>query len=148
MQFGYTILYVPDVVASLAFYQAAFGLNTRFLHDSGDFAGVFAKALEISDHANFARRKKESRKQGKLRGIAVGSSPIYPALATLNFVPALALFPFAVLAVADLIGEAFDDSRFAQRPMLRGVARLRFKFTLTMAAYDLIRLPKLLGAAA
>jgi hypothetical protein len=34
------------------------------------------------------------------------------------------------------------------RPMLRGVARLRFKFTLTMAAYDLIQLPKLLGAAA
>jgi catechol 2,3-dioxygenase-like lactoylglutathione lyase family enzyme len=29
----YTILYVPDVPASLAFYQAAFGLNTRFLHD-------------------------------------------------------------------------------------------------------------------
>jgi hypothetical protein len=29
--------------------------------------------------------------------------------------------------------------------MLRGVGRLRFKFTLTMAAYDLIRLPKLLG---
>jgi hypothetical protein len=34
------------------------------------------------------------------------------------------------------------------RPMLRGVARLRFKFTLTMAAYDLIRLPKLLGSHA
>ena len=34
------------------------------------------------------------------------------------------------------------------RPMLRGVARLGFKFTLTMAAYDLIRLPKLLAAAA
>ena len=34
------------------------------------------------------------------------------------------------------------------RPMLRGAARLGFKFTLTMAAYDLIRLPKLLGAAA
>jgi hypothetical protein len=28
------------------------------------------------------------------------------------------------------------------RPMLRGLARLRFKFILTMAAYDLIRLPK------
>jgi hypothetical protein len=27
------------------------------------------------------------------------------------------------------------------RPMLRGAARLRFKFTFTMAAYDLIRLP-------
>jgi hypothetical protein len=34
------------------------------------------------------------------------------------------------------------------RPMLRGVARLRFKFTLTMAAYDLIRLPNLLGPPA
>ena len=34
------------------------------------------------------------------------------------------------------------------RPMLRGARRLGFKFTLTMAAYDLIRLPKLIGAAA
>jgi hypothetical protein len=34
------------------------------------------------------------------------------------------------------------------RPMLRGVARLRFKFTLSMAAYDLIRLPRLLGSPA
>jgi hypothetical protein len=32
--------------------------------------------------------------------------------------------------------------------MLRGVARFRFRLTLTMAAYDLIRLPKLLGALA
>ena len=32
------------------------------------------------------------------------------------------------------------------RPMLRGVARLGFKFTFTMAAYNLIRLPKLLAA--
>src|SRR3954466_15237623 len=50
-------------------YAAASGVT----YDSGDFAGVFNKALEISDHANFARRKKESRKAGKLRGIAVGS---------------------------------------------------------------------------
>jgi transposase len=34
------------------------------------------------------------------------------------------------------------------RPMLRGARRLAFKFTLTMAAYDLIRLPKLLAAPA
>jgi hypothetical protein len=34
------------------------------------------------------------------------------------------------------------------RPMLRGVARLGFKFIFTMAAYDLIRLPKLLGLSA
>ena len=37
MQLGYTILYVEDVAASLAFYRAAFGLETRFLHESGDF---------------------------------------------------------------------------------------------------------------
>jgi Transposase DDE domain len=34
------------------------------------------------------------------------------------------------------------------RPMLRGVQKLGFKFTLTMAGYNPIRLPKLLGAAA
>jgi Transposase DDE domain len=33
------------------------------------------------------------------------------------------------------------------RPMLRGVKKLDFKFTLTMAAYDLIKLPRLIGAA-
>jgi hypothetical protein len=32
------------------------------------------------------------------------------------------------------------------RPMLRGVRKLRFKFTLTMAGYNLIRIPKLLAA--
>jgi catechol 2,3-dioxygenase-like lactoylglutathione lyase family enzyme len=50
MQLGYTILYVPDVPATLKFYEAAFGLTTRFLHEGGDYgelehrqhhAGVF-----------------------------------------------------------------------------------------------------------
>ncbi|MGN6287488.1 MAG: xanthine dehydrogenase family protein molybdopterin-binding subunit [Afipia sp.] len=50
-------------------YAAANGLT----YDSGDFQNVFAKALQLSDHANFPKRKKESRKHGKLRGIAVGS---------------------------------------------------------------------------
>jgi aerobic carbon-monoxide dehydrogenase large subunit len=53
--------------------QMPFAAASGVTYDSGDFAGVFSKALEISDHANFARRKKESRKQGKLRGIAIGS---------------------------------------------------------------------------
>jgi len=50
-------------------FQAASGVT----YDSGDFQAVLTKALELSDHANFARRKKESKKNGKLRGIAVGS---------------------------------------------------------------------------
>ena len=37
MKFGYTIIYVPDVAASLAFFGSAFGLSRRFLHESGDY---------------------------------------------------------------------------------------------------------------
>ena len=40
MQFGYTIIYVPDVVASLAFFTRAFGLARRFLHESGTYGEV------------------------------------------------------------------------------------------------------------
>src|SRR5947208_5647305 len=53
--------------------QMPFPAASGVTYDSGDFQGVLTKALELSDHANFARRKKESRKNGKLRGIAVGS---------------------------------------------------------------------------
>lgn len=35
MKFGYTIIYVADVGASLAFFGKAFGLPTRFIHESG-----------------------------------------------------------------------------------------------------------------
>lgn len=35
MKFGYTIIYVADVGASLAFFENAFGLKTRFQHESG-----------------------------------------------------------------------------------------------------------------
>lgn len=37
MKFGYTIVYVPDVAASLAFFEKAFGFTRRFLRDSGDY---------------------------------------------------------------------------------------------------------------
>ena len=52
--------------------QMPFAAASGVTYDSGDFQGVLNKALEISDHANFAKRKKASRKEGKLRGIAVG----------------------------------------------------------------------------
>jgi aerobic carbon-monoxide dehydrogenase large subunit len=53
--------------------QMPFPAASGVTYDSGDFAAVFQKALEISDHANFSKRKRESRKHGLLRGIAVGS---------------------------------------------------------------------------
>ena len=37
MKFGYTIVYVPDVGASLAFFGKAFGLARRFLHEAGTY---------------------------------------------------------------------------------------------------------------
>ena len=37
MKLGYTIVYVPDVEASLGFFERAFGLTRRFLHESGTY---------------------------------------------------------------------------------------------------------------
>ncbi|PYE28638.1 putative glyoxalase superfamily protein PhnB [Rhizobium sp. PP-CC-3A-592] len=37
MKFGYTITYVPDVAASLAFFEKAFGFPIKFLHEGGDY---------------------------------------------------------------------------------------------------------------
>ena len=34
MKLGYIIIYVADVPATLSFYETAFGLHRRFLHDS------------------------------------------------------------------------------------------------------------------
>lgn len=38
MKFGYTIIYVQDVPQTTAFYEQAFGLKTRFLHESNAYA--------------------------------------------------------------------------------------------------------------
>ena len=37
MKFGYTIVYVPKVADSLQFFEKAFGLEQKFLHESGDY---------------------------------------------------------------------------------------------------------------
>jgi carbon-monoxide dehydrogenase large subunit len=42
-------------------------------YDSGDFTTVLKKAVEASDAKAFGKRKRESRKRGKLRGLGVGS---------------------------------------------------------------------------
>jgi len=48
-------------------YKSAVG-NT---YDSGDFPGIVDKALTLADYAGFAKRKRESAKRKKLRGIGV-----------------------------------------------------------------------------
>jgi carbon-monoxide dehydrogenase large subunit len=50
-------------------FKAALGS----IYDSGDFANVLKQALDVSDVKGFAKRKRESRKNGKLRGLGLGS---------------------------------------------------------------------------
>lgn len=52
MNFAYTIVYVADVAASLAFFERAFGLRRRFLHESGGYGELEtgATALAFAQH--------------------------------------------------------------------------------------------------
>ena len=50
-------------------YSAASGM----VYDSGDFTAVLDDAVALSDWKGFAKRKRESRKRGKLRGLGIGS---------------------------------------------------------------------------
>lgn len=63
MKFGACILYVPDVPAALAFYEKAFGLTTKFLHESKTYGELatgatrlaFASEAMVKDHAGSFR---------------------------------------------------------------------------------------------
>lgn len=48
MNFAYTIVYVPDVAASLAFFERAFGLSRRFLHESGTYGELETGSTTLS----------------------------------------------------------------------------------------------------
>lgn len=52
--------------------QIPFAAASGLTYDSGDFPGVFQKAIAQADLAGFAKRRRDSRKRGRLRGIAVG----------------------------------------------------------------------------
>src|SRR4051812_48689524 len=48
MRFGFTILYVGDVAASVEFYERAFGLERRLVHDSGQYAELETGATALA----------------------------------------------------------------------------------------------------
>jgi len=52
LRFGYTILYVSDVAASLDFYERALGQRRRFVHESGQYAELDTgpTALALAAH--------------------------------------------------------------------------------------------------
>jgi catechol 2,3-dioxygenase-like lactoylglutathione lyase family enzyme len=45
---GYVILYVPDVAETLRFYEQAFGVERRFLHESGEYAELETGATALA----------------------------------------------------------------------------------------------------
>lgn len=53
MRLAYTIVYVADVEASLAFFERAFGLKRRFIAPGGGYGELEtgATALAFADHA-------------------------------------------------------------------------------------------------
>lgn len=58
MKLGYTIIYVSDVLATIDFYQRAFSLNLKFLHESNQYGEmetgetILAFAAEALAHMN------------------------------------------------------------------------------------------------
>jgi lactoylglutathione lyase len=48
MKLGYVIAYVPDVAASLRFFETAFGLKRKFLHDSGTYGELDTGGTTLS----------------------------------------------------------------------------------------------------
>ncbi len=53
MKFGYAITYVKDVAQTVAFWKAAFGIETRFVAPTGDYAELETghTAIAFAAHA-------------------------------------------------------------------------------------------------
>jgi lactoylglutathione lyase len=57
MRFGYTILYVDDVEATLQFYERAFGFTRRILDDEKNYGELESGATRLAFAANKFVRK-------------------------------------------------------------------------------------------
>lgn len=77
MQLGYVIVYVPDVEASIAFFEHAFGLARRFVHESGTYgeldtgATTLAFAVHALGEANIGRPHVEAHASAQPLGFEV-----------------------------------------------------------------------------
>lgn len=52
MKFAYTILYVNDVTQTVEFYEKAFGLARRFIHESSQYAEMETGATALAFASN------------------------------------------------------------------------------------------------
>jgi len=72
MQFRYTILYVDDVTTTIEFYERAFGLQRKMIHESGDYGELATGKTSLSFSS-----KKLMKQIGKCPGNVVPSSPTF-----------------------------------------------------------------------
>lgn len=72
MKFKYTILYVEDVPASLAFYEQAFDLTRGMLHESGDYGELASGATKLAFSS-----LRLMRELGKSPGTAAEQKPAF-----------------------------------------------------------------------
>ncbi len=72
VKFRYTILYVDDVAATLDFYGRAFGLETAFLHPSGDYGELSTGETKLA----FSSRRL-MRQLGKAPGRPDVKTPVF-----------------------------------------------------------------------
>ena len=73
VEFGYTIVYVTDVAATVAFYGRAFGLEVRFVHPSGEYAELETGATAL---AFVTRDKAAESLPGGFRPVDPGRQPL------------------------------------------------------------------------
>ena len=83
MELAYTILYVDNVAASMAFYEAAFGMQRHFLHESGDWGEMATGSTKLA----FCSRKL-LREMGKTPGAPATQTPCFEIALTTSDVAA------------------------------------------------------------
>jgi len=72
MKLSYTIFYVNDVAETVDFYETAFGLSRRFIHESGDYAEMETGATTLGFAAHdlaLSILKKPYVKAGTTQGL-------------------------------------------------------------------------------
>ena len=74
MKLGYVILYVPDVPAAVSFYEAAFGITRRFVHESGQYAEMETGATALAfAHEDMVSTTCHSFRRNRINDQAAGA---------------------------------------------------------------------------
>lgn len=80
MKLSYSILYVNNVTDSVAFYQKAFGIKNRFIHESGDYAEMETGEVTLAFCAHklakdIVRQNYQKASQNQLIGSQISFEP-------------------------------------------------------------------------